>query len=122
MKLKFSAVPHLIRSALILIFACCCLEGCFGFEGPRYPAYGNSGYGYAPYSYGFPQNFGGYSPMFGEHHDWEEHHQFGHNEQFWHGPIGGGHGGEGGHFGGGHGGGDGHGGDGGHGGGGGDHH
>ena len=82
MKPKSSAARRLVRSALVLIFACSCLEGCFG-GGPRYPAYGYPGYGYAPYSYGFPGYVGGYNPMFTQHHEWEDHHMYGHENHFW---------------------------------------
>jgi hypothetical protein len=81
---------------------------------PGYDYYGNPGYGYAPYSYGWYGR--SYQPNFGYHHDWEDHHNnFGHHDTFWHGApseshFGGGHmggfgGGHGGGFGGGHGGG-----------------
>ena len=91
--------------------------GVSGCGEPRYGYYGDPGYGYAPYSYGFGRGY--YAPAFRDHHDWEDHHHGeGHHDTFFRGPIGEGHfggehpGGFGGHAGGfgGHEGGGGHGG------------
>jgi hypothetical protein len=101
-------VRRLLRQTLILGLLCFGVSGC----GPTYGYYGDRGYGYAPYSYGWPIYARGYAPGFAVHHSWEDHHiGYGH-----HGTFGGGHtafgahggglgGGHGGGFGGGHGGG-----------------
>ncbi len=100
---------------ILILSSLCGLGGCVG---PDYgPTYGYPGYGYSPYSYGWPIYARGYSPNFAVHHSWEEHHGPGHSESFYHSSAGGGHsfarsggsgghtGGSGGHAGGGHGGG-----------------
>jgi hypothetical protein len=82
---------RLLQGTLVLGLLVCVVSGC---GEPRYGYYGNPGYGYAPYSYGFGR---GYSPDFRDHHDWEDHHfQNGHHDTFFRGPAGEGH------FGGGH--------------------
>ena len=98
---------RLIQIILILSLLC----GIGGCVGPDYgPTYGYPGYGYSPYSYGWPIYARGYAPVFAVHHPWEEHHAHGHNESFFHPSASGGHsfghgGGYGGHTGDGHGGG-----------------
>jgi hypothetical protein len=96
---------RLLREMLILGLLCFGLIGC---GEPTYGYYGNPGYGYAPYSYGWPFYARGYAPVFTDHHSWEDHHLGeGHHQSF----GGGGHfgalggGGHMGGFGGGHGGG-----------------
>ena len=96
---------HLLKLALILGLLCFAASGC---GEPSYGYYGDRGYGYAPYSYGWPIYTRGYAPDFAVHHSWEDHHLGeGHHQSF----GGGGHfgalggGGHMGGFGGGHGGG-----------------
>lgn len=68
--------------AILVLSLLCGLSGCFG---PDYsPSYGYPGYGYSPYSYGFPVYTSGYAPTFIVHHPWEEHHIHGHSESFYH--------------------------------------
>jgi hypothetical protein len=109
---------RLLQVTLLLGLLCCVVSGC---GEPGYDYYGDPGYGYAPYSYGWWGR--GHDLDFRDHHDWEDHHNNpGHHDTFSH--FGGGHmggfdggrgGGYGGGFGGGHGGfGGGHGGGGGH--------
>ena len=95
---------RLLQGTLILVLLCCAASGC---GEPGYGYYGNRGYGYAPYSYGWPIYTRGYSPDFRDHHDWEDHHYGGgHHQTFGGGhPRGLGGGGHMGGFGGGHGGG-----------------
>ena len=95
---------RLLQATLILVVLCCMASGC---GEPGYSYYGNPGYGYAPYSYGFPFYGRGYAPVFRDHHDWEDHHYGGgHHQTFGGGHLGGfGGGGHVGGFGGGHGGG-----------------
>jgi hypothetical protein len=115
---------RLLQQMLILGLLCLGLSGC---GGPRYGYYDSPGYGYAPYSYGWPYYARGYAPVFADHRPWEDHHMHGHPGAFGGeqvggfrgghpggfgggghmGGFGGGHGG-GGHGGGGHGGGGGH--------------
>jgi hypothetical protein len=102
---------HLWKLALILGLLCFAASGC---GEPSYGYYGYRGYGYAPYSYGWPIYARGYRPDFAYHHSWEDHHAFGHPGRFGGGHTGGFSGGHGGRFGGGHMGGGGHGGGGGH--------
>jgi hypothetical protein len=95
---------RLLQTTLILVLLFCGISGC---GAPRYDYYDNPGYGFAPYSYGWPIYARGYSPVFIDHHSWEDH-QFGagHHETFGGGHPGGfGGGGHMGGFGGGHGGG-----------------
>src|ERR1700722_7122001 len=88
-----------LLQTLILGLLCFALYGC----GPTYGDYGDPGYGYAPYSYGWPIYTRGYAPDFTLHHSWEEHHLGeGHHQSFGGGEHFGGHAGG---FGGGHGGG-----------------
>jgi hypothetical protein len=82
---------RLLQETLIAGLLCLGLSGC----GPTYGSYGDRGYGYAPYSYGWPIYARGYAPGFGVHHSWEDHHLGGGHHQ----SFGGGHGGG---FGGGH--------------------
>ncbi len=100
---------RLAQKKLILGLLCLAMSGC----APSYGYYGHPGYGYAPYSYGWPTYARGYAPAFAAHHSWEDHHMgYGHHGTFgggghmggFGGAHGGGHGG-GGHGGGGHGGG-----------------
>ena len=94
---------RLLQATLILGLLCSVASGC---GEPGYSYYGNPGYGYAPYSYGFPFYARGYRPDFRDHHDWEDHHYGeGHHETFGGGHPGGFGGGHVGGFGGGHGGG-----------------
>jgi len=92
-----------LLQTLILGLICFALYGC----GPTYGYYGDPGYGYAPYSYGWPIYAGGYAPNFTVHHSWEDHHLGGGHHQSFGGGFGGGHVGGfgGGHMGGGFGGG-----------------
>jgi hypothetical protein len=93
---------RLLQGTLILVLLGCGVSGC---GEPRYGYYGNPGYGYAPYSYGWPTYARGYAPGFAVHHSWEDHHLGdGHHETFGGGHFGGMGGGMHG-FGGGHGGG-----------------
>jgi hypothetical protein len=85
---------RLLHEMLILTVFCCGLSGC----GPTYGYYGDPGYGYAPYSYGWPIYTRGYAPDFNVHHSWEDHHLGGgHHQSFGggghFGGFGGGHGG-----------------------------
>src|SRR5579864_8544005 len=85
---------RLLQQMLILGLLCFAVSGC---GGPRYGYYDSPGYGYAPYSYGWPYYARGYRPDFTDHHSWEEHHiGGGHHETFFHGSSAGAH------FGGGH--------------------
>ena len=90
----------LLQRTLILVLLFCGISGC---GEPRYGYYGDPGYGYAPYSYGWPIYARGYRPGFAVHHSWEDHHLGGGH----HGTFGGaypvGVGGHMGGFGGGHG-------------------
>jgi hypothetical protein len=94
---------RLLQEMLILGLLCVGLRAC----GPTYGSYGDRGYAYAPYSYGWPIYARGYEPGLGVHHSWEDHHvDGGHHETFGGGHMGGfGGGGHVGGFGGGHGGG-----------------
>jgi hypothetical protein len=77
---------RLLQATLILVVLCCMASGC---GEPGYSYYGNPGYGYAPYSYGFPFYGRGYAPVFRDHHDWEDHHYGGgHHQTFWGWPSG----------------------------------
>src|ERR1700682_336053 len=77
------AMRRLLQQMLILGLLCFWVSGC---SGPRYGYYDSPGYGYAPYSYGWPYYSRGYRPGFADHHSWEEHHFQGHP-----GAFGGGH-------------------------------
>jgi hypothetical protein len=63
-------VRCLLQQTLILSLLCLGLSGC----APGYGYYGHPGYGYAPYSYGWPVYARGYAPDFTVHHSWEDHH------------------------------------------------
>ena len=94
---------HLLQATLMLVLLCWVASGC---GEPGYGYYGHPGYGFAPYSYGWPIYARGYRPDFRDHHDWEDHHGEGHHQSFGGGHPGGfGGGGHIGGFGGGHGGG-----------------
>ena len=87
---------HLLQVTLIVVLLGFGVSGC---GEPRYGYYGNPGYGYAPYSYGWPYYARGYAPGFAVHHSWEDHHfGEGHHTAFGGGHMGGFGGG--GHFGG----------------------
>lgn len=95
-------MPRLLYQMLILAVLCSGLSGC----GPTYGYYGDPGYGFAPYSYGWPTYTRGYRPDFNVHHSWEDHHLGeGHHQSFGGGGHFGGFGGGHGFGGGGHGGG-----------------
>ncbi len=86
---------RLLQGTLILGLLCFGVSGC---AAPSYGYYDYPGYGYAPYSYGWPIYTRGYDPHFNDHHDWEDHHNNnGHHQTFWHGSLGAGS-----HFSGGH--------------------
>src|SRR6202022_1185534 len=92
---------RLLQQMLILGLLCFWLSGC---GGPRYGYYDSPGYGYAPYSYGWPYYARGYRPGFADHHSWGDHPFQGHPGAFGGGQTGGvGGGGHMGGFGGGHG-------------------
>ena len=89
---------RLLQRMLILGLLCLWVSGC---GGPRYGYYDSPGYGYAPYSYGWPYYARGYRPGFADHHSWEDHHFQGHPGAFGGGHVGGFGGGHTGGFGGG---------------------
>ena len=89
---------RLLQQMLILGLLCFWVSGC---GGPTYGYYDSPGYGYAPYSYGWPYYARGYRPAFADHHSWEDHHFYGHPGAFGGGHMGGFRGGHTGSFGGG---------------------